>query len=54
MIPFLKPFQDQFQPQFDPIPMMVLGACGGLIFTVVIVYFLVTRKEAFEIAARAR
>jgi len=32
-------------------PLLILGACGGLIGLMVPLYFLITRKQAFEKAA---
>jgi len=53
MFPFFAILQKQFQPQIDYRPFIFLGACSGLIFTAIVLYFLITRKEAFEAAARA-
>jgi hypothetical protein len=36
---------------FDPTPMILLGGLAGLLLVLVPLYFLITRKQAFEIAA---
>ena len=54
MFPWTRPLQDQQAFLFDPTPLMVMGACLGLAATLVPLYFLVTRKDAFEKAATAR
>jgi hypothetical protein len=49
--PWMRPFQDQvrFQPNFDP--MIMMGSILGLVLIVLQLYFLITRKRAFEISS---
>jgi len=54
MFPWLAPFRNAYQPAIDYAPLIVVGACGGFALTVFIMYLLVTRRQAFELAARAR
>jgi hypothetical protein len=53
MMPWFAIWQNQFQPQIDLVPLLTFSACAGLIPIAVILYFLITRKQAFEMAARA-
>ncbi|MGO9085391.1 MAG: hypothetical protein ACLQBK_09210 [Candidatus Sulfotelmatobacter sp.] len=46
--------QNQWQTQFDPIPSFIVGSCMGLACLAVPLYFLITRKRAFEKAAASR
>jgi hypothetical protein len=48
MLPWMKMFSSQPDFQFDPTPFLVLGVIAGLIGIVVPIYFLVTRKVAFQ------
>jgi hypothetical protein len=46
-------FQDQQLALFDNTPFLVVSACLGLVVMLVPLYFLITRKRAFEEAAAA-
>jgi len=46
-------WQNQILPQFNTTPFLVMGACLGLLGVLIPLYFLVTRKQAFERAATA-
>ena len=54
MFPWIQPWQNQQSFLFDARPFMVVGACIGLAALLVPLYFLITRKGAFEKAAAAR
>jgi hypothetical protein len=51
IFPWMRHWQDQWEAQF--MPSFVVGACTGLVFLAVPLYFLITRKRAFEEAAAA-
>ena len=51
MFPWMRPFVNQPELHFDPTPLLVVGAIAGLVFCTVPLYFLITRKVAFEQAA---
>lgn len=53
MFPWMQPWQTQIWQQIDLTPFLVLGACVGLAGLMVPMYFLITRKQAFERAALA-
>ena len=52
--PWMELWQGQSAFRFDLTPFIVIGASVGTIFLVAQLYFLITRREAFETAARAR
>jgi hypothetical protein len=54
IFPWMRPFQDQtqFQPNFSA--PLALGSIIGLVFIVLQLYFLITRKRAFETASSER
>jgi len=54
MFPWSQPWQNQQPLIFDPTPFMAIGACIGLIANLIPLYFLISRKEAFEKAAAAQ
>ncbi len=54
MFPWMQAWQGQSAFRFDLTSFIVVGASVGTIFLVAQLYFLVTRREAFETAARAR
>jgi len=54
MFPWMKMWQAQSGVQFNLMPSIMAGACMGLVFVLLPLYFLVTRKEAFERAANLR
>jgi hypothetical protein len=54
MFPWRQLWQSQSGLQFDLTPLVVIGACAGLGFLAVLLYFLVSRRAAFEDAARAQ
>jgi len=54
MFPWMQAWQGQSAFRFDLTPFIVIGATVGTIFLVAQLYFLITRREAFETAARAR
>jgi hypothetical protein len=54
MFPWMQSMQGAFRPRLNMAPMIILGSGMGLIFTAVVLYFLITRKQAFETAAAAR
>jgi hypothetical protein len=54
MFPWMRAFQGQAQFQFDFTPFLIVGAVLGLVVITVPVYFLITRKMAFENAAAGR
>lgn len=51
MFPWLSWMQPQPEFHFDPVPFMYVGACLGLLAVAILIYFLITRKAAFERAA---
>jgi hypothetical protein len=51
MFPWMRLIQDQPEFHFDSTPFIVMGAVSGLIGITVPLYFLITRKVAFEKAA---
>jgi hypothetical protein len=51
MFPWMRLIQDQPAFHFDPTPFIAMGAVSGLIGITVPLYFLITRKVAFEKAA---
>jgi len=51
IFPWLFWMQNQPEFHFDPLPFMYVGACFGIIVIAIPIYFLVTRKAAFERAA---
>lgn len=51
MFPWVRLFQRQAEFQFDPTPLLMVGAVAGLVMITVPLYFLVTRKAAYEKAA---
>lgn len=54
MYPWMQLWQSQSGLRFDLTPFIVIGACAGFAYLVVLLYFLFTRKAAFENAARAQ
>ncbi len=54
IFPWMRLTQTQPTLQPDMAPAMMVGGVTGLIFVTAQIYFLITRKEAFEAAARAR
>jgi hypothetical protein len=48
MFPWMQPWPNQAGFPFDVTPFLILGACGGLVGLLVPLYFLITRKQAFE------
>jgi hypothetical protein len=53
MFPWKQPWQNQQPFLFDTTPFMIMGACMGLVMLLIPLYFLITRKAAFEKAAAA-
>lgn len=51
MFPWMRPFVNQPELHFDPTPLLVVGAIAGLVLCTVPLYFLITRKLAFERSA---
>ncbi len=51
MFPWMRLWQNHPEFQVDLTPSLVLGAAAGLVLVIVQIYFLVTRKLAFERAA---
>jgi len=51
MFPWMRMLPDQPEFHFDTAPFMVMGAVSGLIGIMVPLYFLITRKVAYENAA---
>jgi hypothetical protein len=51
MFPWMHMLPSQPEFHFDSTPFLVMGAVGGLIGTAIPLYFLITRKFAFEKAA---
>lgn len=51
MFPWMRMFPNQPEFQFDPTPFMYMGAVCGLIGAAIPLYFLITRKVAYEKAA---
>jgi hypothetical protein len=51
MFPWMQPWPNQAGFRFDATPFLILGACSGLVGLLVPLYFLITRKQAFEKAA---
>ncbi len=54
MFPWIPRGEGQPAYPFDPVPMMVMVVVIGLVGSVVPLYFLITRKHAFEMAAAAK
>ena len=48
MFPWVQPGQNQFLQQVDLTPLLIIGACVGLAVLAVPLYFLITRRQAFE------
>jgi hypothetical protein len=53
MFPWMRPRPTPAGLQFDLTPFMIVGACSGLAVLAVALYFLITRKQAFEAAVAA-
>jgi hypothetical protein len=53
MYPWMQPWQNPQPFAFDFTPLIAAGACIGLAAVMIPVYFLITRKAAFEKAATA-
>jgi hypothetical protein len=51
IFPWMRPFQDQAQYQLNFTPPLILGSIVGLVLIGVQLYFLITRKRAFEISS---
>jgi hypothetical protein len=51
MFPWMRMFQSQPQFLFDPTPFFLIGAVAGTVGAAIPIYFLITRKLAFEKAA---
>jgi hypothetical protein len=51
IFPWMRQLQDQAQYQIDLTPSLILGSLVGLVLIAVQVYFLITRKRAFEISS---
>jgi hypothetical protein len=54
MFPLLRFWQTQSAWRLDSTPFAMIGACAGFAYLAALLYFLITRKEAFESAARAQ
>jgi hypothetical protein len=54
MYPWLQPWQNQQPFVFDFKPLIAIGVCMSLAVVIMPIYFLITRKAAFEKAATAR
>jgi len=54
MFPWMRFAQNQSQFLIDSTPLIAVGAAGGVIATAIPIYFLITRKFAFERAAAER
>jgi hypothetical protein len=48
LFPWMRTWLRQWEVQFNPMPSLYVGACMGLILVAVPLYFLITRKQAFE------
>lgn len=48
MFPWMQPWQNQMWQQIDLTPLLIVGACSGLAVLLLPMYFLITRKQAFE------
>jgi hypothetical protein len=53
VFPWIPPGQNQFLQQVDLTPLLIVGACVGLAVLAVPLYFLITRRQAFETAGTA-
>jgi hypothetical protein len=51
IFPWIGPFQGQAQYQLNFTPSVILGSIVGLVLVAVQLYFLITRKRAFEISS---
>lgn len=51
MFPWMRPSQANSPFYADPTPFLFIGAIGGVAFCVVLLYFLITAKPAFDRAA---
>lgn len=51
LFPWMQPWPGRQFAQFDPMPLMIVGTVVGLVAILAPLYFLVTRKEAFQNAA---
>jgi hypothetical protein len=51
IFPWMRPFQDQAKYQLNFTPPLILGSIVGLVLIAVQLYFLITRKRAFEISS---
>jgi hypothetical protein len=51
IFPWMRAWQSQWEAQFNPTPALFAGACLGLALLGIPLYFLITRKKAFERAA---
>lgn len=54
MFPWMRLWQSRPELQFDMMPALFLGGTVGIVFLAVPIYFLITRKRAFESAAAMR
>jgi hypothetical protein len=54
MFPWVQPWQNQQLFLLDATPLMMMGSFVGLVTLLIPLYFLITRKAAFEKAATAR
>ena len=54
MFPWMRPAQANSPFYADPTPFFLVGAIGGVAFCLVLLYFLITAKPAFDNAARER
>jgi len=53
MFPWMKSWQEAYPIQFDLTPFMIIGAVGGMVLLLVLMYFLVTARQAFQRPAGA-
>ena len=51
MLPWMRPAQANSPFYADPTPFFLVGAIGGVAFCLVLLYFLITAKPAFDRAA---
>jgi hypothetical protein len=48
MFPWMKSWQEAYPIEFDLTPFMIIGAVGGMVLLLVLMYFLVTARQAFQ------
>lgn len=54
MFPWMRSAQANSPFSADPTPFLIIGAIGGVVFSLVLMYFLIAAKPAFERAGRER